>query len=105
MAQSALEFEAEMTMRAAGLPTPVKELVFAKPRRFRFDFAWPEHMVALEVDGGTRGGTGRHSRGAGYDADCEKSYLAIKAGWRVIHVTGTHIRAGRMVEWLEHLLA
>ena len=33
------------------IPEPTRELVFAPPRKWRFDFAWPEHLVAVEIDG------------------------------------------------------
>jgi len=50
---------------------------------WRFDFAWPDDKVAVEIDGNawhTRGG-GRHSQ----DDDKEKGNLAISLGWRVFH--------------------
>jgi hypothetical protein len=50
---------------AAGLPAPVREHRFAPPRRWRFEYAWPAHRLALEVEGGTWTG-GRHVRGRGY---------------------------------------
>jgi hypothetical protein len=36
-------------LRMAGLPDPVEEYRFAPPRRWRFDLAWPERMLAVEV--------------------------------------------------------
>ena len=70
--------------RALSLPDSVTEFKFAKRRRFRFDYAWPDHKVALEVDGGvwTRG---RHVRPVGYINDQEKMNLARELGWVVIH--------------------
>lgn len=67
-------------------PEPEREHRFAPPRRFRFDFAWVEQRVAVEIDGGTWVG-GRHSHGKGYERDCEKSALAAANGWRVLHLT------------------
>jgi hypothetical protein len=32
----------------AGLPVPVAEYHFARPRRWRFDWAWPERKVAVD---------------------------------------------------------
>ena len=90
-------------LRVARLPTPVRELTFAKPRRWRHDFAWPEHMLALEVDGGTWT-NGRHSRGAGFEKDCEKACAAAVAGWRVLRVTGDMVRDGRGLEWARRAL-
>lgn len=80
---------AEAYLRAlfadAKLPQPAAEYQFAPPRRWRFDFAWPEQRLALEVDGITPSG-GRHQRFVGYMADCEKKLAAQVAGWRVIVV-------------------
>lgn len=47
--------------RSMGLSAPEPEHRFHESRRWRFDYAWPEHRVALEVEGGvwTRG---RHTR-------------------------------------------
>ena len=72
---------------APELPGPQREYRFAPPRRFRFDFAWPEHRVAVEVEGGTWAG-GRHVRPQGYGRDCEKYNLAVALGWRVFRFTG-----------------
>lgn len=70
------------------IPEPESEYVFASPRRWRFDFAWPEdsHKVALEVDGGIWQ-NGRHTRGLGYLRDIEKLNRAAVLGWRVIRCT------------------
>jgi very-short-patch-repair endonuclease len=91
--RSELEHEMAGLIRLAGLPAPVEELEFAKTigRKWRFDFAWPEQMVALEVEGATFA-HGRHSRGAGMEADCEKYNTAVLLGWRVIRVTDKMIR-------------
>ena len=57
--------------RAAGVPAPQAEFRFAPPRRWRFDFAWPLHALALEVQGGLFV-RGRHSRGAALLKEHEK---------------------------------
>ena len=60
-----------------------REYRFHPKRRWRFDFAWPLAMIAVEVDGNAwhvRGG-GRH----GKDSDREKINAAALAGWRVFH--------------------
>lgn len=68
-------------MFALTAPTPATEYRFHPERRWRFDFAWPDVRVAVEVNGNAwavRGG-GRH----GKDADLEKGNAAAAAGWRV----------------------
>ena len=71
---------------ASPAPDPVAECRFHPVRRWRFDFAWPDSRVAVECEGGvwTRG---RHTRGAGYEADCEKYNQAAALGWRVFRCT------------------
>src|ERR1041385_1632066 len=49
------------------LPKPTTEYRFAPPRRWRFDFAWPEGRLALEVEGGSFV-AGRHTRGTPFEA-------------------------------------
>ena len=84
------EFDrAEVFVRALevrGLPRPEREWKFDAKRRWRFDYAWPERMVALEVEGGVWTG-GRHTRGAGFVRDMEKYNRAAVLGWRLLRVT------------------
>lgn len=84
----------------AGIIGWERELTFHPPRRFRFDFAFRAAMLAIECDGGifTRG---RHVRGAGVLADCEKYALAVIDGWRVMRVTPTHVKSGEALAWIE----
>lgn len=72
--------------RAHKLPEPVPEYHFHPQRRWRFDFAWPTRMVALEIEGGIWT-EGRHTRGSGALADLEKYSEAAIAGWRIIYCT------------------
>jgi hypothetical protein len=70
-------------LNVAGIPAPTVEHKFAQDRRWRFDFAWLEQRVAVEVDGGVWTG-GRHTRGKGFLADCEKINRAQELGWCVL---------------------
>ncbi|HFD40871.1 MAG TPA: DUF559 domain-containing protein [Anaerolineae bacterium] len=68
-----------------GAEPPVREMRFHPIRRWRFDFAWPEARLAVEVDGGqwlARGG--RHNT----DADRRKLNAAAVLGWRVLRYSG-----------------
>jgi hypothetical protein len=89
---------------AAGLPAPCREYRFAPPRRWRFDYAWPDYRLALEVEGGTWSG-GRHVRGAGYEKDCDKYNTAALLGWTVLRVTSGMVRDGRALALVEQALA
>jgi hypothetical protein len=70
------------------VPMPAPEFKFALPEReFRFDFAWVDEKVALEVNGGIfRKGGGAH-QGKGHLRDMEKLNLAQTLGWDVLQVT------------------
>lgn len=72
-------------LRREGVRTPVREFHFHDTRQWRFDFAWPESWVALEVEGGAFSG-GRHTRGAGFREDLAKYNEATRLGWRVLRV-------------------
>ena len=71
----------------AGLPAPQTEFMFHPERKWRMDFAWPAHRLALERDGGVfiPGGAG-HNTGAGVRKDHEKGNSAAVMGWRILHV-------------------
>ena len=86
-----------------GLPTPITQHKFHPTRRFRFDLAWPDHMLAVEIDGGIWTG-GRHTSGAGYRRDCIKGNEAIILGWRVLHVTPDMVTDGTALQYIEYAL-
>lgn len=76
---------------------------FHPTRRWRFDYAWPQIKLALEVEGGTWTG-GRHVSGAGYSRDCEKYNEAAILGWRVLRVTTDMISSGAAFDQVERAL-
>ena len=90
-------------MKAARIPEWEEEYRFHPVRRWRFDFAWPFHMVAVEVDGGTWNG-GRHVTGDGFSKDCEKLNEAQLLGWKTYRVTTDMIRSGAAIEFLGRAL-
>ena len=87
---SELEYTLGKRIEQSWLPPPVREYRFDKIRKWRFDFAWPDYMVAVEVDGGIYS-RGRHVRGKGFKGDVEKRNAAVMAGWRVLHFTSEHV--------------
>ena len=69
---------------------PEQQYRFHPVRRWRFDYAWPDRFLAVEVDGGQwspRGG--RHNT----DRDREKLNEAAKMGWRVLRYSATMLNA------------
>jgi len=82
MTTSNLERFALLMINAAGLPQPEKEYRFHPTRKWRFDFAYPAQKIAIEIEGAVWF-AGRHTRGSGFLADCEKYNTAVSLGWKV----------------------
>lgn len=76
--------------------TPEREYKFHDVRRWRFDFAFPELKLAVEVEGGTYT-NGRHTRGSGYEKDLEKYNEAAKLGWKVLRYTTGQVTNGKAI--------
>ena len=89
--------------QAHGLPIPQPEFRFHPVRRWRFDYAWPASLIAVEVEGGawTRG---RHTRGKGFIADLEKYNEAQVLGWVVLRYTPDQLAKGSCFTTLTNLL-
>lgn len=93
----------------AGIPEPRSkshkdgELRFCPPRRWRFDYAWEDHKIAVEMQGGlwTRG---RHSGGTGQVNDMEKFNAAVMCGWRVLQFTPEQVRKGDPISFVKTLI-
>lgn len=101
--RDALEAVMDLQLRAAGLSAE-RQYRFHPVRKWRFDFAFVDAKVAIEVDGGTFSG-GRHTRATGYDEDCRKRAEAMLLGWRVLNATGEQVKSGEALRWVQGLLA
>jgi hypothetical protein len=84
---------------AAGLPRPVPELRFAPPRRWRFDWCWPDLKLSLEIEGGVWT-KGRHTRPSGFLRDVEKYNAAAVLGYRIIRCTPSEFASGAVLATL-----
>ena len=91
--------------RADGAPRPVPQYRFGahavggpgrglrerleakRLRDWRFDFAWPEFKVAVELDGGVFMGGPRGHKGIHYHGDCQKNNAAVCLGWKLLRYT------------------
>jgi len=94
-----LEAPFAQQVRALRLPEPVREYRFDAIRRWKFDFAWPAQKVAVECEGGIWT-SGRHTRGAGFESDCEKYNAATLQGWRVVRFTSGMVKNGAAIDTL-----
>ncbi len=92
-------------LRALGLDRGmVQQYRPDEKRKHRADFAWPEHRLLLEVDGGTWNG-GKHGRGSGIEKDNEKQALAVINGFRTLRASTSQVRSGVAAQWVEAAIA
>lgn len=96
---SKLEEEFNIQMKALCRHKYEREYTFAKPRRYRFDFAIVDLKVGVEVEGGTWSKS-RHTTGSGFQKDCEKYNLAAINGWVVIRGDSQMVKDGRLIDWV-----
>lgn len=80
--------------------TPEREYVFHPERKWRFDFAWPKHKIAVEIDGGTKFGKSYHSKGQGYVNDCRKANEACLLEWLVFRFTTDMVHSGEAIDMM-----
>lgn len=85
---------------------------FHPTRRWRFDFAWPEKLFAVEVQGlakptySKRGKLilGGHQSIAGIKNDLEKYDEALRRGWRVYCCEQSMVDSGRALKTIQIVL-
>lgn len=81
----------------------VKEYKFHPVRKWRFDYAIPEHKIALEVEGGVWT-EGRHVRAQGFLGDMEKYNTATLMGWRVFRTTPDDLYKMATINMIRHAI-
>ena len=81
-----------------------REYEFFPGRKWRFDFAFLDDKIAVEIEGGVFS-YGGHSRGKGYEKDCEKYNTAVIMGWRVLRYTTDMVMRGDAINDLLEILA
>lgn len=101
--------------KASGLPVPVPEFQFCAGRKWRFDWAWEEDWVALEIEGGLYG-IGKkcplcgQRKVAGHGSierklkDKEKYNTAHEMGWFVLRCTPKEFETGDILPLLQRVL-
>ena len=115
-------------LKNAGLPAPAEEHRFHPTRLWRFDFAYVEKKIAIEIDGGGWGRPvvchrcrqtvlrfsngrpypvregGRHHTAKGAESDNEKFNEAMRFGWRVLRFNPCHIKSGYALDLVKEIL-
>lgn len=81
----------------------VKEYRFHAVRKWRFDYAFPVHKIALEVEGGVWSG-GRHVSPKGFLGDMEKYNSATIMGWRVVRTTPDNLYSADTLNMIKQLI-
>lgn len=89
-------------LQASGFDEPTLEHRFHPERKWRFDVAWPEEKIAVEIDGGSWV-HGRHTTGSGFEKDLEKVNAATELGWKVYRFTPRMIQSGYAVNLLKRV--
>lgn len=89
---SHLEAKFQLEWKAVGGPRLEREYEFHPVRRWRADFAHVESMTLVEIEGGIWV-KGRHSRGSGFEKDCEKYLEAALLGFKLIRLAPKQITA------------
>jgi very-short-patch-repair endonuclease len=97
-------FELHCRTQLSATWQPGREFVFDPPRKWRFDFAWPDIKIAVEIEGATEFGKSRHSRGAGFEQDASKYNRAAELYWRVFRFSTAMVKSGEAIDTMKRVL-
>ena len=81
----------------------VTEYRFDDVRKWRFDYACPALMLAIEQEGGVFSG-GRHTRAVGYIGDMEKYSAAAAQGWIVLRFLPQEMLTSKTVDLIRKVI-
>lgn len=103
--QQAMERIQLLAKKFSGVVPYRQEYRFHPVRRWRFDFAWPDKLVAIEINGGSWKGYhkkdseekgGRHNHPVSLENDYQKYNEAALLGWKVFLLTGKMLKGGEL---------
>jgi very-short-patch-repair endonuclease len=78
---------------------PWREMVLIPGRKWRVDFYWgPPHKLAVEIEGGTRQGKSRHSKGVGFENDARKYNALARAGIILLRYSTAMVISGEAID-------
>ncbi len=86
-------------IKAHKLPAPAREFPFHSIRKWRFDFAWPELCICVDIDG--MHPSGKHNTPDGIADDNEKRNEATLLGYAVLSFTTKQVTSGHAIEKLK----
>lgn len=81
----------------------LREFKFHPIRRWKADFLIVGTKILVEVEGGIFI-NGRHSRGAGMEADMEKYNAAQELGYSVLRFSPSMVKSGGAVDMVKRLI-
>lgn len=96
-------------LQLMGLPEPAPEYRFHPERQWRVDFAWPDELIACEIEGGIwmqtkKGRSKGHAHPKRFLEDMVKYNELAILGWRLIRVTPEMVKDQTAVAILERIL-
>lgn len=79
--ESELEHKLVTCLLQANFPAFKTQHIFHPTRKWRFDIAWPNIKIAIEIQGFGPA----HNSMQGMRNDCEKHNAAIELGWKLLY--------------------
>lgn len=77
---------------------PKREVDLIAGRKWRFDFYFWEKNLAVEIEGGTKFGMSRHSKGSGFEEDARKYNSATLAGIKVLRFSTAMVMTAEAID-------
>ncbi len=96
------ETELALQCEGIGLLKPEREYVYAPPRKFRADLAWPSHKILVECQGGVYSHQA-HGSISGILKDNERLNIATLAGFRLLRFVPDQVESGEALQLIEQL--
>jgi hypothetical protein len=85
------------------IPIPHFEYRFHDTRKWRFDLAFPDQRLAVEIEGGIWQ-YGRHNRASTFIKDMEKYNNACMLGWHLLRFSTEMVKKGEAVECIKQFM-